>query len=105
MASLTSAHDDVLLRAARRLLADIGGRIGPRPAAAIATVDRRGIAAMVAELEVQLHTLRQRRDELGQEIVLAARRMNAAAVYAKFRIAGQNGAQRARRRTNDGAGS
>jgi hypothetical protein len=103
MTMTTQADDDGFLRKARRLLADIGSRIGPIDGAAAR--DPRGIAVMIAELDAELAALRARRDELGREIAMAAFRMNAAAVYAKSRTAGQNGAHCARRRISIGAGS
>lgn len=104
MAPALQPDDEFLLRRTRRTLADVVRRIGAIGTDAMPAVDRRAVAAMIAELDAELAALRARRDALGQEIAMVTRRMHAAAAYAKSRVAGPTGARRARRRTNDGAG-
>lgn len=99
--------DEALFRAARRSLADIAAVVGPNtarhemPKRAGAMTDRRGLAIMFAELDAQRKILCERRDQLGREIQMAARRMSALAAYAK--CGGNTGGARASRGKTDGA--
>jgi hypothetical protein len=83
-------HDDpAILRSATRTLCEVAAAVGgpgrrPRPAkAGEAPIDRRRLAAMRAEVEVQQRALRERRDQIGVELDAASRRVAAMVAYAK----------------------
>jgi hypothetical protein len=87
-------ENDTLLRRARRLIAQAAREFGapssgvlakPRgpsvPIRSLPAERRRRIVGLVAELDLAIKAMRQRRDELGRKAGLAFRNRNAVSAY------------------------